>query len=48
MMNKKHTGIAGRIIVALLSLQSIVPAFAISRDPYYQEMNNAGTPTADA
>lgn len=49
MKNIKHRGILGWVIVAMMSLMQVVPAVnAIDRDPYYQEMENAGRPTADA
>jgi|GEM_PF-2996867 len=44
---RKVAGIAGRIIAGLLCVQNIIPAAAISRDAPYNEMKNAGTPTAD-
>lgn len=49
MKNKKHTGLIGWIIVAFMSIMQVIPAAnAISREPYYQEMKDAGNPTADA
>lgn len=30
-----------------MAVQSIIPAYAISRDAHYTEMNTAGTPTSD-
>lgn len=49
MKNKKHTGMVGWLLVALISVMQVVPAAnAISREPHYQEMKDAGNPTADA
>lgn len=45
--NMKIKGIVGRCIAGVLALQSVVPLYAISREPYYNEMDNAGTPTTD-
>lgn len=45
---RRYTGIVGWIIAAFLGLQAMVPVYGINRDPYYQEMNNAGKATADA
>ncbi|MBP6911431.1 hypothetical protein KBC03_07735 [Patescibacteria group bacterium] len=30
-----------------MCVQSVIPAYAINWEPYYQEMQTAGTPTAD-
>lgn len=49
MINTKHRGIFGWIIVVLIAIAHVVPsAYAINRDAPYQEMQNAGNPTADA
>lgn len=43
----KIKGIIGRCVAGVLAFQSIIPLYAINRDPYYNEMDNAGTPTTD-
>lgn len=45
--NTKIKGIVGWCIAGVLAVQSVVPLYAINRDPFYDEMDNAGSPTAD-
>ena len=47
MESRKIKGIVGRCIAGVLAVQSVVPLYAINWDPFYDEMDNAGTPTTD-